>query len=146
MKTRYWVIGLALLLTACIGLSIPLLLPGQDAAFAQIISDGQVMHTVDLKTDRQIHISTANSGRNTITVAGGILEGAKVDIDSVENGTLSGSDITVAGGKIGVTEANCPDHYCMDRGMCSGGTQIVCLPNRLIIRFVGEQAVDSVAG
>ena len=119
MKTRYWVIGLALLLAACIGLSIPLLLPGQDAAFAQIISDGQVMHTVDLKTDRQIHISTANGGRNTITVAGG---------------------------KIGVTEANCPDHYGMDRGMCSGGTQIVCLPNKLIIRFVGEQAVDSVAG
>ena len=38
-------------------------------------------------------------GATTVTEAGSILEGAKVDIDSVENGTLSGSDITVAGGK-----------------------------------------------
>ena len=119
MKTRYWVIGLALLLTACIGLSIPLLLPSEEARYAEIISDGQLMHTVDLKIDRQIHISTGNGGQNTITVQDG---------------------------RIGVTEANCPDHYCMDRGMCAGGTQIVCLPNRLIIRFVGQQTVDSVAG
>ena len=118
MKTRYWVIGLALLLTACIALSIPLLLPGEDAAYAEIISDGQLMHTVSLGTDRVIHV-TSPAGRNTITVQDG---------------------------KIGVTEADCPDHYCMDRGMCSGGTQIVCLPNKLIIRFLGEQAVDSVAG
>ena len=119
MKTRYWVIGLALLLTACIALSIPLLFSEEEARYAEIISDGQLMHTVDLKVDRQIHISTASGGQNTVTVQDG---------------------------KIGVTEASCPDHYCMDRGMCSGGTQIVCLPNKLIIRFLGEQTVDSVAG
>lgn len=45
-------------------------------------------------------------GATTVTEAGSILEGAKVDITSVENGTLSGSDITVAAGdsaKITVT-------------------------------------------
>ena len=119
MKTKYWIMLLAVVLTVCIGFSIPLLLPVEDAAFAEIISDGQVMHTVPLNIDREIHITTDNGGKNTITVKGG---------------------------KIGVTAANCPDHYCMDRGMCSGGTQIVCLPNRLIIRFQGTQSVDSVSG
>ena len=119
MKTQYWIALFALLLVACLGLSIQLLMPGEDAAYAEIISDGQVMQVVDLKIDRELHITTAEGGRNTITVKNG---------------------------KIGVTQATCPDHYCMDRGMCSSGVQIVCLPNRLVIRFVGQQAVDAVVG
>ena len=119
MKTRYWIALLAAILAVCIGLSIPLLTGQEDAAYAEIISDGQVMHTVALSIDREIHITTARGGRNTVTVRDG---------------------------RIGVTEANCPDHYCMDRGMCSGGTQIVCLPNKFIIRFVGQQTVDAMAG
>ena len=47
---------------------------------------------------------------------------------------------------IAVTAATCPDHYCMHRGFCDRGTQIVCLPNRLVIRFLGEQNIDAVAG
>ena len=96
-----------------------LFLPREDpgAAVAEIYLDGQLIDQLPLDTPAQLEVS--GDYHNTITVRDG---------------------------KIGVTEANCPDHYCMDRGMCSGGTQIVCLPNRLIIRFVGEQAVDSVAG
>ena len=119
MKTKYWVMLLAGILLVCIGLTIPLLTSNKEAAYAEIISDGQIMQVVDLRIDREIHTTTNRGGRNTITVKDG---------------------------KIGVTEANCPDHYCMDRGMCSGGTQIVCLPNRLIIRFKGNLSVDSVAG
>lgn len=119
MKTKYWIILLCAILAVCIGLSIPLLISSEDAQYAEIVSDGQVMHVVDLNLDREIHITTSSGGKNTITVKGG---------------------------KIGVTEANCPDHYCMDRGMCSGGAQIVCLPNKLIIRFQGRQSVDTVVG
>ena len=110
---------LAGILLVCAGLTIPLLTSSKEAAYAKIISDGQIMQVVDLHIDREIHITTNHGGRNTITVRDG---------------------------KIGVTEANCPDHYCMDRGMCSGGAQIVCLPNRLIIRFKGDLTVDSVVG
>ena len=42
--------------------------------------------------------------------------------------------------------SNCPDHYCMARGMCSSGTQIVCLPNGLIIQFLEAQPIDAVIG
>ena len=54
--------------------------------------------------------------------------------------------VTVKDGKIAVTWADCPDHYCIDRGFLSGGTDIVCLPNRLVIRFLGAQEIDGVAG
>ena len=119
MKTTYWIALLAVILLVCLGLSIPLLMPGQNAQYAEIISDGQVMHVVDLNVDREIHITTDSGGKNTVTVRDG---------------------------KIGVTEANCPDHYCMDRGMCSSGVQIVCLPNKMIIRFIGTQPVDAISG
>ena len=119
MKTKTWIILFAILLLVFGGLSIPLLLPGEAATHAEIVSDGQLMHTVDLRIDREITISAYNGGRNTITIKDG---------------------------KIAVTNATCPDHYCMHRGYCNRGTQIVCLPNRLVIRFVGEQPIDAVVG
>ena len=118
MKTKYWAILLGSLLTLCLGLSLWLLLPGADASAAEIWSDGKLLYTLDLRTDQT---KTVVSQRGT-------------------------NVITVKDGKIAVTDADCPDGYCMDRGFCSSGAQIVCLPNRLVIKFTGEQAIDGVAG
>ena len=119
MKTKFWIILIAALGAVCLAASIFLLLPGENASFAQISSDGTVIKTVDLRVDQQFTVTTESGGSNTITVRDG---------------------------KIAVTEASCPDHYCMERGFCSSGMQIVCLPNRLVIQFVGEQPVDAVIG
>lgn len=118
MKTKTWIIILGILLVACLGLSLWLLAPGENAARAEIWSEGELLYTLDLRVDR---IKTVVS----------------------DNGT---NVITVKDGKIAVTEADCPDGYCMDRGFCSGGVQIVCLPNRLVIKFTGKQSLDGVAG
>ena len=118
MKTKLWVGLLAGLLLLCTGLSLWLLGSSGDSQQAEIWSEGELLYTLDLRIDR------------TVTVES-------------ENGT---NVITVKDGKIGVTSADCPDGYCMDRGMCSGGVQIVCLPNRLVIRFVDEETVDGVVG
>ena len=118
MKTKYWIMILALVLALCAASSLLLLAPGQDAARAEIRSEGKVIRTVDLHIDQQFEIATPD-GRNVITVKDG---------------------------KIAVTEASCPDHYCMDRGFCAGGTEIVCLPNRLVIHFLGEQEIDGIVG
>ena len=118
MKTKFWVLLFALLLLVCGGLSLPLLLPGEAATHAEVLCDGELIHTLDLHIDREI-VHQSSYGTNTITVKDG---------------------------KIAVTEADCPDHYCMQRGYCNSGTQIVCLPNRLVIRFVGAQEVDMVVG
>ena len=119
MKTKYWIMLFSVLLVACLGLSTPLLLPGEEAAFAQITSDGETIITLSLDTDQEITVQSPLGGSNTVTVKDG---------------------------KIGVTNASCPDHYCIKRGMCSSGAQIVCLPNRMIIHFLEDQGVDSVVG
>lgn len=119
MKTKYWILLMVVLLVGSLCFSIPLLLPKENARYAEIISNNQVVQTVDLNVNCEIPIITPDGGKNIITV---------------QNGS------------IGVTEANCPDHYCMDRGMCSNGAQIVCLPNRLIILFLDNQKIDSISG
>ena len=118
MKTKYWIMLFAVLLAVCLGAGIFLMLPGEASTHARIVSDGEVLHTVDLRIDQEFEITNGN-GRNTVTIKDG---------------------------KIAVTEANCPDHYCMARGWCDSGTQIVCLPNGLVIEFLGEQTIDAVIG
>ena len=119
MKTKYWVAILAVILVLC-GLSGWYLLNARTDAFrAEIVSEGKVVHTVDLATAATYQVTTEDGGYNVITVKDG---------------------------KIAVTDASCPDHYCMMRGFCAGGTEIVCLPNRLVIRFLGEQEIDGVVG
>ncbi len=118
MKTKTWIFLLAALLILSAGASAALLSPGEAAAFAEITSNGEIIKTVTLHMDQQFTIE-AGGGYNTITITDG---------------------------KIAVTGASCPDHYCMERGFCDRGTQIVCLPNRLVIRFLGEQPIDAVVG
>ena len=117
MKTKYWIAIFGFLLVLCLGVSL-LTLSGEDASRATITSNGKLVRTVDLSVDQQFTIHSAD-GYNVITVADG---------------------------KIAVTEASCPDHYCMARGFCSSGAQIVCLPNRLVITFLEEQEIDGVVG
>lgn len=119
MKTKYWILLLGALLVVCLGLTGILLAPGENAVYARISSQGKVIRTVDLRIDQEFTVETESGGHNVVTVKDG---------------------------KIGVTQANCPDHYCMDRGMISQGTQIVCLPNRLVIQLQGEMEIDGVAG
>ena len=119
MKTKYWILILALVLLASGVGGFFLLNSGGEAAFAEIYSDGDLVKTVSLHMDQEFTVPAPGGGENVITVKDGA---------------------------IAVTQATCPDHYCMDRGMCSSGAQIVCLPNKLIIRFIGQQTVDMVAG
>ena len=119
MKTKYWILLFAAVLLICVGLSIPMLLPGDAATHAEIISDGKLLQTLDLRIDREFQVSDGGAGYNLLTVKDG---------------------------KIAVTEASCPDHYCMHRGYCNSGTDIVCLPNRLVIHFVNDETVDFVVG
>jgi len=118
LKTGYWIGILTLILAVCVALSVWVLLPGEGAEMVEIWSDGEFLYSLPLSVDAQLRIDSEN-GSNTITIADG---------------------------KIAVTQADCPDHYCMDRGYCNGGAQIVCLPNRLVIKFVAPQEIDGVVG
>ena len=56
--------------------------------------------------------------------------------------------ITVSGGKIAITESNCPGEDCVHSGAIhNSGRSIVCLPNSVEVRVVnGESDVDFVVG
>ena len=118
MKTKLWIIILSVVLLACGGLSIWLLSPGETANQAEIWLDGALYKTVDLNRDQEF----------------------------VVNGPYGSNTITIKDGKIAVTAADCPDHYCVERGFCNSGAQIVCLPHRLVIKFLGAQEVDGAVG
>ena len=118
MKSVYWIwILLGILLLGGLG-CIPLLM-AEPTDTAVITSNGVKYATVDLRIDQTLTIPAPNGGSNLVTVKDG---------------------------KIAVTEATCPDHYCMQRGYCNGGTAIVCLPNRLVIEFLAEETVDGAVG
>ena len=119
VKTWKWAAILGILLIICMVSGYFLLSGNQDAEAAQIISDGIILRTVNLNVDQELTVPATNGGYNIVTVRNG---------------------------QIAVTEASCPDHYCMHRGFLSGGTDIVCLPNKLVIRFLGQQEVDSAVG
>ena len=118
MKTKYWIFILGAVFVLCLGLSILLMVPTGAAGAVEVRSHGKLLYTLPLDVDTQV---TVDSG-----------EGVNV--------------ITVKDGKVAVTRADCPDGYCMKRGWCAGGVQIVCLPNDLVIRFTGQQTVDGVVG
>ena len=117
MKTRNWIMIIGGVLLVCTVLSLFLLQSGQ-ADFAEIYSDGKLIYTVDLRIDQEKTIE----------------------------GPYGTNVITVKDGAIAVTRADCPDGYCMKRGFCSGGTEIVCLPNRMVIQFKAEQDIDAAVG
>ncbi len=118
MKTKMWILLLSIVFVICACISLWIFLPDENASSVQIWSDGELLYTLDLQEDRTVSISS-RYGTNIVTVKGS---------------------------KIAVTEADCPDGYCMERGYCSGGAQVVCLPNRLVIRFVGKQMLDGAVG
>ncbi len=115
MKTRSWILLIAAVLVGCLALSVIVLRPQADAAYAQVYCQGKLLHTLDLSVDREVTVTT-HLGTNVIAVKDGA---------------------------VAVTQADCPDGYCMDRGFCKSGVQIVCLPHQLVIQFAGEPDVDA---
>ncbi len=118
MKNRTWAMVIGGVLLLCLGLSALVLLPGAAATRAELWLDGELYRTVDLRIDQEIRLESER-GYNIVTVEGG---------------------------KIAVSQASCPDHYCMKRGFCDRGTAIVCLPNRLVIEFVDGEEIDGAVG
>ena len=119
MKSRYWFLLFGGLLAVCVILSVFFMGDSLPAARAEISSEGKVIRVVDLMIDQEFTVPSSNGGTNTVTVRDG---------------------------KIAVTYADCPDGYCVGRGFCNSGTQIVCLPHRLVIRFLDEAMIDGVVG
>ena len=96
-------------------------LPRDDsvARVAEIYLDGERIETLDLNKDQMVSID--GNYHNTVTVSGG---------------------------KVAITASDCPGEDCVHSGAITApGRSIVCLPNGVEVRVVGQSAdVDFVVG
>ena len=89
-------------------------------AQATITSDGKVVRTIDLDPA---------GGKQTLQVSG----------------RLGPATVEVAGGRIRMRAANCPEQICVKQGWIQEpGATIVCLPGEIIIHLDGPAPVDAV--
>ena len=88
----------------------------KSGAYAYIYQNNELIQVVDLtnvKEDYEFRIESDEGGYNIIRVT--------------------------TDGKIGVVEASCPDHVCMNTGFINNSLMpITCLPNKLIIEVKNE--------
>lgn len=100
------------LLTACILILIRRFGERGPAAVVEIASDGVVTETFDLNSNLEYVIEGPNGGTNRLIIKDG---------------------------EAWISEASCPDKICVHQGKISReGEIIVCLPNRMTARIVGE--------
>ena len=115
MKQRnwIWVVIFAAIFAGCLALW---LLPRGGGETVLVYQDGQLLRTLDLRQDTVFTVE-GPAGENTVTVAGG---------------------------EVFVSQADCPDQVCVAHGyLVSGKEPIICLPNRLVIRFLENVRLDS---
>ncbi len=59
------------------------------------------------------------------------------------SGVAGGNTIEVSKDGVRVVSAGCPDKLCVAHGYLESGTEpIICLPNRLVIRFMEDERLD----
>ena len=115
-----------ILITACIAAAsviacVIIMNSGRRGNVAKIVSDGRTVREIDLD-------AVASEYSFTVEYEGGY------------------NIITVKNGDIRVSDADCPDHICMQTGwLSSSGAPIVCMPHKLVISFEGETDADVVS-
>ena len=123
--TRTLVIGAALAFALSLAAALALRTGARPGAVARVTLDGEVLYEIDL---------SAVEGETSFTV------------ESAHGFNV----IAVDRGRIRVSDADCPDRVCVNRGWLTGGYMpVVCLPHRLVIELVSggdAEAPDAVSG
>lgn len=92
-----------------LALSVWVLWPS-DRQLVEVVSNGEVLYTIDLSKEKDTEFTVEYNG--------------------------SSNTIQIENGEIWVQEAKCPDQTCVQMGkLHSESLPIICLPNRLMIRF-----------
>ena len=121
MKTRTWIIMIALFTLIAASASAWILMSRKSSGIAEVILDGTVVREIDLKA---------------------VKEPFSFEVSSDKGSNV----IRVEPGRICVTDADCKDHTCVKMGWLQDqATPIVCLPHKLVIRLRDAQGADAVA-
>lgn len=113
-KTKIILSAVLILFIVSIILSVLVLKPSEKHN-VEIVQDGKIIYTFDLnkEPDRSIVIKSPDGN--------------------------SSNTVTIENGEIFMSSAECPDKTCVNMGkLKSENMPIVCLPNRLVIKFCDE--------
>ena len=116
MRTRSWALLLGAVFLILAGLALWQSLSAKPAGSAAVYADGVLARTIDLSAEGEYRVESAE-GWNLLTVQDG---------------------------KLAVTAASCPDGDCVRCGPRNSDPPIVCLPNRVSIRFTEAGEIDGV--
>ena len=117
-KNDYILIGILLILSLAVSLSVFLKGRASEASVVVIAVDGNAVGSYSLREDREIPIDN-EYGHNLIVISDG---------------------------KVFIGESDCDGRDCIAMGSISkGGDRIVCLPHRLEVYIKGGDGVDTVA-
>lgn len=119
MKIKVFIIIIAaIFLIGIVGSAIVLTAPKKSTA--RIISDGQIVETIDLDAAEDRTFDVSYGGH----------------VNTVE----------IKDHRIRIKDADCPDKTCVNMGwLKSSSAPIVCLPHRLVIEFAdGTDDIDAV--
>ena len=118
MKQRNW-IWVVIFAAIFAGCLALWLLPRGGGETVLVYQDGQLLRTLDLRQDTVFTVE-GPAGENTVTVTGG---------------------------EVFVSQADCPDQVCVEMGLLTrAGETAVCLPQRVSVRIAGGAGADSVTG
>ncbi len=116
MRTRSWVILFGIVFLILAGITAYQYFGAKPAATAAVFADGVLVRTLDLSVDGEYRVESAEGW----------------------------NELSVRNGKLAVTAASCPDGDCVRCGERNCDPPIVCLPNRVSIRFTESGEVDGV--
>lgn len=117
MKNRTWIIILSSAVIVCAALWLFISNYSSPSQIVGIYQDSKLVEKIDLG---------GVTGEREITLSGEYGENV----------------ILISNGHIRMKSADCPDKLCVEHGeLKSGGTPIVCLPNKVVIKFEGSSDI-----
>ena len=111
MKNKHWIIIFSCAVVILSLLSLWIFSGPDSGHVAGVYQDGELIRTVDLEKVTEPYDFVVENGNSSNTV--------HVDSDGIR-----------------ITAASCPDHVCVNHGKLVGHSPIVCLPNKVIIKWI----------
>lgn len=114
MTNRIWIVVFSFVALLCLGIWLFISNVSSPSKVVGIYKDGSLVEKIDLNSV---------TGEREITLSG----------------DLGDNVILVSNGRIEMKSADCPDKICVEHGeLKSSSSPIVCLPNKVVIKFEGS--------
>lgn len=114
MTNRIWIVVFSFVALLCLGVWLFISNVSSPSKVVGIYKDGSLVEKIDLNSV---------TGEREITLSG----------------DFGDNVILVSNGRIEMKSADCPDKLCVNHGeLKSSSSPIVCLPNKVVIKFEGS--------